>query len=519
MPKKSKRRNADGKAGKVSNSAGLTANAVNMFAQQAVPMESVTDEADLLLHLEQNQQTFNKDAPRVQIVRILDDGSEDNLVVSDGAHMISGAVTRELEGLIAGKALVETSIIQVKRCAMFQFESGLFKILLAHVKIVDRNFGSIIGNPQPFASPPIVRPTPASCDGNTWPYRKQLELARSHCVDTLKLHKQKYFSAMTRKCIDSLSLPRVRSEGFRSVYIMDFCVGMSRLIKDAPAFFAACEGGSLTNWTNTFAAISSDSTEQPLVRALAYFARACIGGSSHHITSNHVNYLRRFLQKAREGIAAELPKAFAVTVDGVQGGVSPKKLFEWCLDQAESRLIFFEGPRIREIKSSTATGDIISPEYLLHNRGHPADPDAETSCFFGSFGGGCCDCCGKTAKALGMVHLFKCRRCRLAWYCSETCQAESWSNGHRNFCKKHGCFQKGDLLVIHGLKKRGDLNASLVMNCTDASADGRLSVMRVGETQLEASEGPTKKPGLLALMDEKIFSIKKENLRHCRPLR
>lgn len=63
MPKKSKRRNADGKAGKVSNSAGLTANAVNMFAQQAVPMESVTDEADLLLHLEQNQQTFNKDAP------------------------------------------------------------------------------------------------------------------------------------------------------------------------------------------------------------------------------------------------------------------------------------------------------------------------------------------------------------------------------------------------------------------------------------------------------------------------
>ena len=72
-------------------------------------------------------------------------------------------------------------------------------------------------------------------------------------------------------------------------------------------------------------------------------------------------------------------------------------------------------------------------------------------------------------------------------------------------------------LVIHGLKKRGDLNSALVFCRNGASADGRLSVIRLGETEVETSEGA--KTAALVTIGDKAFSIKKENLRHCRPLK
>ena len=131
-----------------------------------------------------------------------------------------------------------------------------------------------------------------------------------------------------------------------------------------------------------------------------------------------------------------------------------------------------------------------------------------------------------------MNHLFKCNSCRLAWYCSESCQAECWSKGHRDCCKKFGSFQDGDILVLFGLMKKFELNLSIVQ-LLGSDVNGRLKVMIVvpGTQGLRrvmgtVSDGMVKKKTIGYQSQTRymysmgtIISVKKENLRHCRPLK
>lgn len=118
-------------------------------------------------------------------------------------------------------------------------------------------------------------------------------------------------------------------------------------------------------------------------------------------------------------------------------------------------------------------------------------------------GGSQCDHCGKTAEQAGLPCLHKCKQCRMAFYCSVECQAARWSGGgHREHCKKFARFNIGDKLVLFNLKKRSDLNASLVEVIGKTLPD-RLNVRICYPPELEGT----------------IVAAKKSNLRHHRPMK
>lgn len=129
-----------------------------------------------------------------------------------------------------------------------------------------------------------------------------------------------------------------------------------------------------------------------------------------------------------------------------------------------------------------------------------------------STGGNYCDCCGKTPGDAGMVVLQKCKRCRLAFYCSEECQSRSWYElGHMHHCKKWGRFEKNDEVLLHGLRGRPELNDEIfrVVEKLTAARDAK-----GGNTC--TSRWKVVRRGLWG--KDLVLSVKKENLRHPRPI-
>lgn len=104
-----------------------------------------------------------------------------------------------------------------------------------------------------------------------------------------------------------------------------------------------------------------------------------------------------------------------------------------------------------------------------------SDP-SEALVFAVSVGGAYCDCCMKSRNDGGLRRVFsKCKRCRLAHYCSKECQAKAWNDGHMHRCKEYGRFAKGDIVVV---SKHAEL-LSPFMEVTGKSSNGMFSLRRL----------------------------------------
>lgn len=405
---------------------------------------------------------FDRSTPRLQVVGIeSSSGPRTALSLSDGVHIIAGSLYNPtLEEMFRSKAAVVNSTIGVQQCGASVTPGARPVILLVEIKVIDRNFGRMIGNPVTFPSLESVNPTASilSNADRAVSYSDRFEFARRILMQGVDSVGSSTFKAEADRYLKVLKLPRAHTEGFRSIFIMEWCEIVERAL-DKQASYApeqlgeeAINDDDLQSSTDLFALIACDDTEQRIVRALGNLARAIPTKCENTLKASHINYLRRFLADANDGITDELPAIFHVGADLNASGYflyTPTKAFERCIKMARDLLIFGEGP---------PRGELVSP---LDRDGHPLNKDHATAPYYSSFGGGCCDCCGTPAE-VGLPHLFKCGRCRLAWYCSSSCQAKSWAEGHHENCKMIARFAEGDTVVLHGLRQRNDLNGSRV---------------------------------------------------------
>ena len=200
-------------------------------------------------------------------------------------------------------------------------------------------------------------------------------------------------------------------------------------------------------------------------------------------------YFRRALRYSRKIEAGEM-RSIDFVLQGVSLQLDVKERVELNLDVAKRLLSFYEGP-------GACVGMTLLERISHFDRSFPCIPN------YLAIGGAQCDHCGKTAEEAGLPCLHKCKQCRMALYCSVECQAARWSGGgHREHCKKFGRFGVGDKLVLFGLKKRSDLNTSLV-EVVGKTMPHRLNVRICFPPEHEGT----------------VVAAKKTNLRHHRPMR
>lgn len=60
--------------------------------------------------------------------------------------------------------------------------------------------------------------------------------------------------------------------------------------------------------------------------------------------------------------------------------------------------------------------------------------------------------------------LFRCTRCKLAYYCSSDCQNRQWKAGHKKACRTPGQIEVGDDMLIKGVVKKLELNFAVARN-------------------------------------------------------
>lgn len=115
-----------------------------------------------------------------------------------------------------------------------------------------------------------------------------------------------------------------------------------------------------------------------------------------------------------------------------------------------------------------------------------------------SAGGAYCDYCQKSREQASVVNFSKCKSCRMAYYCDESCQFKAWERGHNHHCKKFGCFAVGDKIVLEdGIYLSGGLAS--VINIVPGGKE-----MMIGIN----CNSP----------NESINIVKTKHVRHIRPL-
>ena len=114
-----------------------------------------------------------------------------------------------------------------------------------------------------------------------------------------------------------------------------------------------------------------------------------------------------------------------------------------------------------------------------------------------SVGGSACDTC-KLIPAAGET-LKLCRRCKLAYYCSATCQKKAWKTGHKRACRKPGKIVPGDWVRLSGVSSKPELNGCICEVVGSVpNREGRWEVTAIGQ-------------------DERSMSIAADKLGHLRP--
>ena len=347
MPKKSKRRAAA--AGKTGKGAGgiLTPGALRMLAGKAAPPEIMGQRGAQYFI-----QSFEKNGPRLQFVEFSPANAAvgPNSTISDGENYVAGGFHTTTFPMIQSKALIRYSIVRVECCVVYLSVVGgreELVLVLERFKVVNRNFGR---NVSGYDLPLLLPHTDASANvspnaDRAVPYSNRLEFVRrillqhAYSVNSSTCS----FKAEAERYLKVLKLPRVHTEGFRSIFIMEwFRIVEHALEIQAP--YAPDELGErfvtdedLQNSIDLFALIACDDTEQRTVRALANLARAIPTKCENTLKASHINYLRRFLADANDGIADELPPMIDV---GTDHSYSPAAAFDGCIEMATDLLIY-----------------------------------------------------------------------------------------------------------------------------------------------------------------------------------
>jgi hypothetical protein len=453
-----------------------------------------------------------KSAPILQVlgdpVTFRQDGADGYMLdLSDGKEWTRGLVISGTDNaLVSAELMIKHSIIRMESCVSTQrraVRSGVRVdedvLVLGGVEVVATNVGRLIGNPSKAKrnGNPTQSSSPSSGRiGGAWSYAKKLEFAREHHQEALRLFGGS--SGDIEPVFNHLSsyfhFPRDQTEPFRAIMLITW-----RIMLEYPSL--AMNSGNYTAEmaTSYDRAVASDRSigllkrlssveggESVLVRAIATFTRGLTGLTRMYASvSNALCYFRRFSVLVGECDLAEL----ASTYDKVSVSQGPpgKSVVEGLLADCTDLLRILGGPSQRHVSSIFD----LSPDY--------------DTPFFLTIGGNFCDCCGKTPEQANLSILFKCKKCRLAWYCSASCQAKCWANGHRDCCKKFGRFEKGDQVILWGLKKRPDLNGTLV-SVEDLPLNGRAAVRVLWAMDRSVQVGA-------------MLSIKKENMRRHRPLK
>jgi hypothetical protein len=113
-------------------------------------------------------------------------------------------------------------------------------------------------------------------------------------------------------------------------------------------------------------------------------------------------------------------------------------------------------------------------------------------------GGNHCDYCKQKAKKL-----LVCSVCRKGFYCSKECQTKQYhERDHKQYCRKEGQFEVGDLVQLARLKNKPELNGQ---------------ILRVAGQDITATEERYKVQMEGAVKGDKTISVKPDDLNQMRP--
>lgn len=353
-------------------------------------------------------------------------------------------------------------------------------------------------------------PTSESADGGLateengalWPYAKRLEVLRGFY--------DKYIAALhlgdirgaRNAWISTLKRPLYQTEGIRITVLLTWIGTVIAAFSDISqrTYYVPCFDEEAQDFVR---AISSNEEETFAMRATAMLFRAIsfrvFHDSSHAVVPCHSvesNYTRRaILYSASAGDTEWPPVADVPSMNG-SGNLrqfDARKFFDAILDKTIGRLRESNsvGSLASQVDDVIDFGQIpktLGTEYHLIPHSH-------------TLGGLFCDGCGKESD--NFASLFKCKQCRLAFYCNSDCQAKAWEAGHRHHCKCYRRFQQGDMAILQNLQKASHLNHHWVRVEGKAASPGRLAVHLLRDGNETG----------------KVMAVKKKNLRHHRPLK
>lgn len=342
--------------------------------------------------------------------------------------------------------------------------------------------------------------------GTLWPYAKRLEVLCGFYDKYITARRLgdcgRDLLGARNALISTLKRPLYQTEGIRIIVLLTWacevivaCSDASHRIRHAASFDEEAQ--------DFVRAISSNEEETFAMRATAMLFRAlsfCAFhdsfraiGPCHSIEGNCIR--RSILYSARAGDTEWPPVADVPSMDGSGSlrQIDARKIFDALLDKTMERL--------RDSSSGSSCSNLVEDAIELGQIPKMVGTEYQIIPHSHTLGGLFCDGCGK--KSDNFASLFKCKQCRLAFYCNAECQAKAWEAGHRHHCKPYGRFQEGDMAILQNLQKAAHLNNHWVRVVGKASSPGRLAVhlMRDG-----------KETG-------KAMAVKKKNLRHHRPLK
>ena len=472
----------------------LTRGAVTMFAQSA---------RSKMTKYPRRKAPILQVSPDFSIEEVGDDFSFWGFALSDGERCMRAGIptcTTNSNGgkLFARRDDAPLSMVRILRAMVKDGSKNDAILIVDAMEVVEKNVGRVIGNPiflgHPSPSPYAFPPAPPSA--NAYPYAKKLGVAKAYHSKASRLFGEgKGDVKAALECLtDFFRFPREQTDPFRPTMLMAWrtmtVISSFEDEKKRGVTYAMSHMKFLTPpFMKLMRGLSSEAGGEALsVRALANYVLGIPFPefSVSDLILKKTKYLRRFSVLRDKCNLAELAPLY----DSVTGS-SPgkgKMVITSMSRESNHYLEYYGGPPQSQVSSifEMSKSNIVP--------------------FFQTVGGNFCDCCGKSAQDANLSVLFKCKACRLAWYCSKSCQSKCWAKGHRDHCKKFGNIGKGDAVMLSGLKTRPETNGTLVRVEELLGSGGRAAV------QVLKPESSSLKVGMK-------LSIKLENLRHHRPLK
>lgn len=264
--------------------------------------------------------------------------------------------------------------------------------------------------------------------------------------------------------------------------------------------------------------IMNDEKEPALFRTRATFQLALFYVPTDHELA--VDYFRQVAERASQADPKDahhllfVPRTADSNPDGRHMTISAGEELKVLVSRGQLNIRLFENPH------ETANDPIVQEMMAKQSRQNSGTTENEENKFTIpsravipsllyrapellqrlELGGSKCDCCGKTLQELGVTRLSCCSLCKMAYYCSPTCQRKQWRAGHKEACRKPGMIKSNDVMELRGLQARPELNNSVVMvRRKDPSQDARWVVL--------APDGPFREKEI-SIAADKLFRIR-----------